>query len=58
LTSPKDDSCTTFAVTTVGWSRDPVLLVGLKKGDLVAVLKRIGLGAPAHTRAAPLMMQQ
>ncbi len=35
-----------------------VLIVGVKKGDLVVVMKRLGLGAPAHTRAQPLLMQQ
>ncbi|MGP8069265.1 MAG: hypothetical protein ACLP5V_05200 [Candidatus Bathyarchaeia archaeon] len=35
-----------------------VLVVGVKKGDLLIQLKRLGLGAPAHTRATPLMVQQ
>ena len=35
-----------------------VLIVGVRNGDLVAILKRLGLGAPAHSRAVPLMMQQ
>ncbi len=33
-----------------------VLIVGVKKGDLVAVMKRLGLGAPAHSRAIPLTL--
>ncbi len=27
-----------------------VLIVGVKKGDLVVVMKRLGLGAPAHSQ--------
>lgn len=34
-----------------------VLIVGVKKGDFLAVMKRLGLGAPAHSRT-PLLMQQ
>ncbi len=35
-----------------------VLIVGVRRGDLLVVLKRLGLGAPAHERASPLIMQQ
>jgi hypothetical protein len=35
-----------------------VLIVGVKKGDLLTVLKRLGLGAPAHSRAIPLTLQR
>jgi hypothetical protein len=35
-----------------------VLIVGVRKGDLLTTLKRLGLGAPAHTRARPILMQQ
>ncbi len=35
-----------------------ILIVGIKRGDLLVVLKRLGLGAPAHTRAAAIMVQQ
>jgi hypothetical protein len=35
-----------------------VLIVGVKKGDLLVVMKRLGLGAPAHSRAIPLTVQR
>ncbi len=35
-----------------------VLIVGVKKADQLIPLKRLGLGAPAHTRAQPLLIQQ
>ena len=35
-----------------------VLFVGVRKGDLLAVLKRLGLGAPAHATVRPLRLQQ
>lgn len=35
-----------------------VLIVGVKKGDLVVVMKRLGLGAPAHSRAVSMTLQK
>jgi hypothetical protein len=35
-----------------------VLIVGVKKGDILAVIKRLGLSAPAHSRAMSLTMQE
>jgi hypothetical protein len=35
-----------------------VLIVGVRKGDLLIPLKRLGLAAPAHSRVTPLMVQQ
>lgn len=35
-----------------------VLIVGVKKGDLIVIMKRLGLGAPAHSRAIPLTLQK
>lgn len=35
-----------------------VLIVGVRKGDLLTTLKRLGLGAPAHSRPTQLTLQQ
>jgi hypothetical protein len=35
-----------------------VLIEGVKRGDLLTTLKRLGLGAPVHTRAAPLPLHK
>jgi hypothetical protein len=35
-----------------------VLVVGVRKGDLLTTLKRLGLGAPAHSRPTQLTFQQ
>jgi hypothetical protein len=35
-----------------------VLIVGVRKGDFVVVIKRLGLGAPAHSRTISLTMQR
>lgn len=35
-----------------------VLIVGVKNGDLVVIMKRLGLGAPAHSRPISLTLQK